>query len=396
MDTGEGWKDREAYRSAQNVAMPAGAGCTLEDTGYHGRFPPTFADLDRTPEKLDDARRSWLAGLSREHALRGSAATALALARGEWMCGEYDAALMHFQAARDLDPASPETHLSLVRAASMLGMDALETAAIGMGLQRHPAHAELRLHAALQDVPSDLPAARRMLQPVSAHPLCRQFDAALAVIAAGVPPAMEATDPRQQAQLTSLHWVLRHAKDAGGHAGLPVQVLMRALDAAHVDGMTLECGVYFGRSLRLIAARTVGTVHGFDSFQGLPEAWNTHEGAGAYSTAGRLPHVATNVTLHAGWFEDTLPAFFASRTDPIRLLHIDCDLYSSTRTVLEQAGHRLVPGSVVVFDDLLGYPGYEQHELRAFEEFVSERKVEWELIGACLLGREVAVRITRI
>jgi predicted O-methyltransferase YrrM len=70
-------------------------------------------------------------------------------------------------------------------------------------------------------------------------------------------------------------------------------------------------------------------------------------------------------------------------------------LYSSTRTVLERAGDRLVPGSVVVFDDLLGYPGYEQHELRAFEEFVSERKVEWELIGACLLGREVAIRITR-
>jgi hypothetical protein len=358
-------------------------------------LPPPIANLDRTPEKLDAARRSWLAGLAREHALHGSAATALALARGEWMCGEYDAALTHFQAARELDPSSPETHLSLVRAASMLGLDTLETTAIDMGLQRHPAHAELRLHAALRDVPADLPAARRMLEPVSAHPRCRQFDAALAAIAAGVPPVVDTADPRQQAQLSGLRWVLRHAKDAGDHAGLPVQVLIRALDAANVEGMTLECGVYFGRSLRLIAARSAGPVHGFDSFQGLPEAWNTNEGSGAYSTAGRLPHVATNVTLHAGWFEDTLPPFFASYRDPIRLLHIDCDLYSSTRTVLERAGDRLVPGSVVVFDDLLGYPGYEQHELRAFEEFVSERKVEWELIGACLLGREVAIRITR-
>lgn len=358
-------------------------------------LPPSIADLDRTPEKLDAARRSWLAGLSREHALHGSVATALALARGEWMCGEYDAALRHFQAARELDPSSPETHLSLVRAASMLGLDTLETAAIDMGLERHPAHAELRLHAALREVPADLAAARHMLEPVSAHPLCRQFDAALAAIAAGVPPVVDTADPRQQAQLSSLHWVLRHAKDAGDHAGLPAQVLMRALDAANVKGMTLECGVYFGRSLRLIAARTAGPVHGFDSFQGLPEAWNASEGSGAYSTAGRLPQVAANVTLHTGWFEDTLPPFFASCSDPIRLLHIDCDLYSSTRTVLEHAGNRLVPGSVVVFDDLLGYPGYEQHELRAFEEFVSERKVGWELIGACLLGREVAIRITR-
>lgn len=312
------------------------------------------------------------------------------------MCGEYDPALTHFQAARDLDPSSPETHLSLVRAASMLGLDALEAAAVEMGLQRHPAHAELRLHAALRYVPADLPAARRMLQPVLAHPLCSRFAAALAAIATGAPPVMGVADPRQQAQLSSLHWVLRHAKDTSAHAGLPVQVLMRGLDAANVEGITLECGVYFGRSLRLIAARTAGPVHGFDSFQGLPEAWNSNEGAGAYSTAGRRPHVATNVTLHVGWFEDTLPPFFASCSDPVRLLHIDCDLYSSTRTVLEHAGHRLVPGSVVVFDDLLGYPGYEQHELRAFEEFVSERKVEWELIGACLLGRVVAIRITRV
>lgn len=357
--------------------------------------PEPATDLDRTPEKLDSARRSWLAGLSREHAVHGSAATALALARGEWMCGEYDGAVTHFQAARDLDPSSPETHLSLVRAASMLGLETLEATAIDRGLQLHPMHAELCLHAALRHVPADLSAARRLLQPVSAHPLCAQFDMAFTAIDARVPPDTETADPRQQAQFASLRWVLRHAKDAGDHAGLPIQVLMRALDAANVEGMTLECGVYFGRSLRLIAAQTPGPVHGFDSFQGLPEAWNTHEGAGAYSTAGRRPHVATNVTLHAGWFEDTLPPFFASTKEPIRLLHIDCDLYSSTRTVLNHAADRLVPGSVLVFDDLLGYPGYEQHELRALEEFASERDVEWELIGACLLGREVAIRITR-
>jgi hypothetical protein len=359
-------------------------------------FQLLHPDLDRTPEKLDAARRSWLAGLYREHALRGSGATALALARGEWMCGEYDAALVHFQAARDLEPSDPETHLALVRAASMLGLDTLETPAIDMGLQRHPTHAELRLYAALQHVPAALPEARRMLQPVLTHPLCRQFDVALAAIVSGAPPVVDTADAHQQARFAGLRWVLHHAKGTHDHAGLPVQVLMRALDASIVEGTTLECGVYFGRSLRLIAARTDGPVHGFDSFQGLPEAWNTREGAGAYSTAGRLPHVPTNVTLHAGWFEDTLPAFFGSTREPIRLLHIDCDLYSSTRTVLEHVGDRLVPGSVLVFDDLLGYPGYELHELRAFEEFVSERGVQWELIAACLLGREVAIRITRI
>ena len=99
-------------------------------------------------------------------------------------------------------------------------------------------------------------------------------------------------------------------------------------------------------------------MHGFDSFQGLPEAWSAHEGAGAYSTAGRLPRGrGQRRACIAGWFEDTLPPFLAAHPGPIRLLHIDCDLYSSTRTVLEAADARLVAGSVLVFDDFLGYPG---------------------------------------
>lgn len=255
--------------------------------------------------------------------------------------------------------------------------------------------AEIRLHAALREVPGDLAAARAWLRPVVADPLCALFDAAL-VQAGGGAEIPFSGDPRTDARLESLRWVMSHSSEPGVHAGLPVNVLLRALDAASHDGDVLECGVYFGRSLRVIAARTPGPVHGFDSFQGLPEAWKENEGAGSYSTAGRLPSVRGNVQLHAGWFEDTLPAFFTGHSDPVRLLHIDCDIYSSTRTVLEHAGPRLVPGSVLVFDDFLGYPGYQAHELRAFQEFARDHGAEWEVVAACLLGREVAVRITSI
>lgn len=75
-------------------------------------------------------------------------------------------------------------------------------------------------------------------------------------------------------------------------------------------------------------------------------------------------------------------------------MHIDCDLYGSTRTVLAEAAPWLVPGTVIVFDDLLGYPGYEQHELRAFEEFAGARNLSRELVAAALMAREVALRIT--
>ncbi len=72
---------------------------------------------------------------------------------------------------------------------------------------------------------------------------------------------------------------------------------------------------------------------------------------------------------------------------------MDCDLYSSTRTVLELAAPQLRSGSIVVFDDLLAFPGYEDHELRAFEEFTDASGLRWEIVAACLLGREVAFRV---
>ncbi|HEY0660672.1 MAG TPA: class I SAM-dependent methyltransferase [Lysobacter sp.] len=352
--------------------------------------------MKHSTEQLDLSRRAWLAGLIQQHATEPSGASALALARGEWLCGEYDDALSHFIEARDRAPELPEAHLSLVRSASMLGLEELEASTLEQALQQHPGQPELDLHAALVRVPDDLGAARALLQPHRANPLCAQYDQALALIERGdtPPPPDRAGDPRQIARWDSLRWVQRHSADRSVHTGLPSNVLLRAIAAAPQQGLTLECGVYFGRSLQLIAERTRGSVHGFDSFQGLPEAWNAREGAGSYSTAGRLPAVAENVTLHAGWFEDTLPPFFADHGGPIRLLHVDCDLYSSTRTVLAAADSHLVAGSIVVFDDFLGYPGHEQHELRAFEEFAVAGNVGWKPIAACLLGRVVAIRIT--
>ena len=347
------------------------------------------------PQSLDHARRTWLAGLAREHDAVRSGDSALALARGHWLCGEYAAAIEGFVAACDLAPENPEARLALVRAASMAGLDSLADAALAEGLRRFATFPELQLHAARRDVPADLEGARARLRPFGIDPQCRQLEQALLAIQSGeAAPPDTGGDPHAIARMDSLRWVQRHSMDPQVHVGMPVDVLVRALQAAPVIGLTLECGVYFGRSLSIIAARTAAAVHGFDSFQGLPEAWNANEGAGAYSTAGRLPAVAANVTLHTGWFEDTLPPFFAASAGPIRLLHIDCDLYSSTRTVLAAAEPRLVPGSVIVFDDLLGYPGYEQHELRAFEEFVAATGMRWELLAATLLGREVAVRIT--
>lgn len=161
------------------------------------------------------------------------------------------------------------------------------------------------------------------------------------------------------------------------------------------EGLYLEFGVKKGATLRGIAAMTPHTVHGFDSFEGLPEDWaGTALARGKFSTGGRLPKVPANVELHVGWFDDTLPAFVATHPGPVAFMHVDCDLYSSTRTIFEHLGERLVPGSVIVFDEYFNYPNWQQHEYRAFQEFVHARAVRYRYLGFVARGGSVAVRIT--
>lgn len=147
----------------------------------------------------------------------------------------------------------------------------------------------------------------------------------------------------------------------------PLSTLRYAVEIAPAGGLALEFGVFQGRSLEVIAeGRGRRDVYGFDSFEGLPEDYRPHVRAGAFATDG-LPEVA-GAELVVGWFQDTLPGFLAAHPGPVHLLHVDGDLYSSAVTVFEHVGPRLVPGSVVVFDEFFNFPGWEQQEHRAWQE----------------------------
>jgi hypothetical protein len=136
------------------------------------------------------------------------------------------------------------------------------------------------------------------------------------------------------------------------------------------DGLVIEVGVASGRTTNLLGNILPNrTVYGFDSFDGLPEDWRTAYSKGHF--AGALPEVAPNVSLIKGLFADTLPPFAAEHEAAIALLHVDCDLYSSTATVLACLGDRLRPVSVIVFDEYFNYPGWRRHEFKAFQEFIA-------------------------
>jgi hypothetical protein len=174
----------------------------------------------------------------------------------------------------------------------------------------------------------------------------------------------------------------------------PRQLLEHAIRAVTNDGIVAEFGVNTGGTINHIAKfMPARKVHGFDSFQGLPESWQGYNlDAGHFSREGRMPRVRENVTLHPGWFKDTLPPFVKSLSQPIALLHVDCDIYSSTRTIFQHLKDHIVPGTIIVFDEFFNYPNWQAHECKAFMEFVAECGIEFDYLAYSYEQAAVIVR----
>ncbi|RZS29485.1 methyltransferase family protein [Herbihabitans rhizosphaerae] len=176
------------------------------------------------------------------------------------------------------------------------------------------------------------------------------------------------------------------------HFRHPWETLDYGLSLAPTGGMALEFGVATGNTLRAIATQRGGErVYGFDSFQGLPEAWIAGMAAGAFARED-LPEVP-GADLVVGLFDDTLAGFLAAHDEPLDFVHVDCDLYSSASTVLEQLAPRLRPGTVLVFDEYFNYPGWQRHEHRAWTEFVERTGIAFEYVAYTYADCQVAVRI---
>lgn len=198
--------------------------------------------------------------------------------------------------------------------------------------------------------------------------------------------------------------------DPEGRLALLSHSLDQALQAnMGPDALICEFGVHQGESVTHLGkalaakrepasptgARPPTEVHGFDSFEGLPDDWFLGRKAGRFSLQGALPNVPSNVRLHKGWFSDTLPGFLESHRGPAALLHLDADLYSSTKTVLDaftQTG-RIRPGTMLVFDEFFNYPGWKEHEYKAFKEWVETHRVRFEYTGMAPCHYSAAVRV---
>lgn len=150
-------------------------------------------------------------------------------------------------------------------------------------------------------------------------------------------------------------------------------------------GHYIEFGVASGTSCRLIAnilAQKALSLTGFDSFLGLEEDWTgiqSGRAAGAFSLNGTLPDVPDNVTLVNGWVEDTLPSYLEGIGSGARFafIHMDMDTYKPTRFALEALKPYLTTGTVILFDELYGYPGWRHHEYKALMEVLDPKSFSY-------------------
>lgn len=370
----------------------------LQPEGFEAHFllGNTFANLN----KRQDARKAYRRALELQPE---SAAAHYNLGVVEQIDMRMQQAIQHYRRAIELQPDHAPAHTNLSAALCEVGLidEARSVNSRAITLNPHLAQAHFNAHSYClmdQDMAGAIECLRR------AHGLDRSDEKNrlfLAVLLDYAGFSHEASElfllkrPSKQfiadvdawgyiKQQDPLPAMLANAKGVFAHA----------LSLSRRDGLILEFGVYQGTSINQIAELVhPETVHGFDSFEGIPHDWND-EKAGSYSTQGDLPSVAENVCLYRGWFEESLPPFLQEHSTVVRLVNIDCDLFSSTQTVLTLLGRQIVPGTVLVFDEFIGNITWRNDEFKAFEQAVDQFGWSYRVICFCFVTKQVAILIT--
>jgi hypothetical protein len=204
-------------------------------------------------------------------------------------------------------------------------------------------------------------------------------------------------DIRLAAQITAAQsaaqWIYRHAERVPQYA-TRVEMLEAICSGTLISGDLAEFGVFTGAVTRFLRPRFPDRAyHAFDSFRGVPEQMALSVAKNAFDQGGVVPDLPEGVTIHAGWFEDTVPIYRQHYSGVLALVYIDCDLYESVCTVLDGVADQLRPGSIVAFDDWYNFPNWEAHSYRALNEFVARTGLSFEPIGVTTTEHSVAFRV---
>lgn len=179
----------------------------------------------------------------------------------------------------------------------------------------------------------------------------------------------------------------------------------RALWYNRIDGDYAEFGCWSGSTFWL--AHTEARKHGhqarlwaFDSFQGLPPAQGPKDEHPSWNQGGMSMSVDEFHAICArdgvpraeyevvpGFYHDTLDRMGPTEGPTnIALAFIDCDMYSSTRSVLNFLMPRLKHGMIIAFDDYFCWtPTQLSGERRAMLDFFGD-STRWSLLPYVQFG----------
>jgi hypothetical protein len=140
----------------------------------------------------------------------------------------------------------------------------------------------------------------------------------------------------------------------------------------------LEFGVYQGATANYFS-KYVNKLYAFDSFEGIEEDWmGTSLMKGSMDLNKKVPKLNSNIEPVVGWVEDTLEDFLKKHNPKINFVHLDINLYKPTKFVLEKIKPYLVKNSIIIFDQLYNYIGWEHGEYKSLIEVFKENEYEYK------------------
>ena len=117
--------------------------------------------------------------------------------------------------------------------------------------------------------------------------------------------------------------------------------------------------------------------------------------AGSYSSDRNIPKVDGGEFIIRK-FEDTLSDFFSDTRPMASIINFDADLYSSTICALKYSKSVIDEHTILIFDEFIMNKKWEEDEYKALEEFCSNNKFTYEVLGISFFTAQVAVRLIAI
>lgn len=156
-----------------------------------------------------------------------------------------------------------------------------------------------------------------------------------------------------------------------------------------------EFGVCGGHSFKWWLAHnsnSQSTYHGFDTFEGLPEAYGSFGKGTMAFDINQLDIHDPRARFYKGLFQDTLVPFLAQYNSSNRkVIHMDADIFSATIFSLSQLYRFLNDGDIILFDEF----AVPKHEFMAWKIFTESFYVNYEVIGAANNYLFLAVKIKK-